>query len=95
MTERRVGTTPIQIERGESLAECLARHSYEAKAPWLRHELKAWSIVGMNHYHVGGERRLYVSMTWQRRICITAEGPDGPEVWDDLARQATREVSGP
>jgi hypothetical protein len=62
------------------------------RLPWQRHELKRWCIVGMNHYHVGGERRLYVSMTWQRRVCITAEGRDGPELWDDLARQSVEAI---
>lgn len=63
-------------------------------SPWHRPELKRWCIVGMNHYHEGGARRLYVSMTWRGPgpYCITAEGPDGPEIWDELARQSTEMI---
>lgn len=56
--------------------------------PWHRPELIGWSIVGMNHYHVQGERRLYVSMVWNKNICIIVEGIDGPELWDELAHRA-------
>ena len=62
-------------------------------APWHRPELKDWSIVGMNHYHLGGIQRLYVAMIWRTRLCITVEGPDGPEVWNELARQAAAVVA--
>lgn len=77
---------PIAAEIETAL--CDARDT--TAMPWHRAELKRWAIVGMNHYHVGGQRRLYVSMTWRGpgRCCITAEGEDGPEIWDNLARQS-------
>lgn len=55
--------------------------------PWQRGILSCWSIVGMNHYFVGGSRRLFVAMMRFDRA-IKAEGPDGPELWADLERQA-------
>lgn len=55
--------------------------------PWDRVELRGWSIVGMNHYHVGGIRRLFVAMTKDGR-CIKAEGVYEPNVWRDLAALA-------
>lgn len=85
---RRSGHSPIRVEPGQSLTEVLTKHQF--RAPWHRPELKRWCIVGMNHYHCGGERRLFVSMTWRGPgpYSITAEGPDGPEIWDELARQS-------
>lgn len=55
--------------------------------PWQRGVLAEWSIVGMNHYHADGRRRLFVALTRQGR-CIQAEGDDEPALWDELARQA-------
>lgn len=63
-----------------------------SELPWQRPELKRWTIVGMNHYHMGGSRRLYVSMVWRGTHCITAEGPDTAELWDDLARQSVNAI---
>ena len=60
--------------------------------PWQRPELKRWSIVGMNHYHMGGARWLYVSMVWRGTHVITAEGPDRPELWDSLAQQSVKAI---
>ncbi len=57
--------------------------------PWDRVELRGWSIVGMNHYHVGGARQLFVAMTKGGR-CITAEGSNEVNVWKDLAMAAFR-----
>jgi hypothetical protein len=62
------------------------------KVPWRRGVLACWAICGMNHYHVAGQRRLFVSMT-RFGNCITAEGPDGPEVWADLERAAQASLS--
>jgi hypothetical protein len=74
----------------EKDAEIASLHAARDTLPWHQAELKRWNIVGMNHYHVGGRRRLYVSMTWRgpSRCCITAEGADGPELWDELARKS-------
>jgi hypothetical protein len=58
--------------------------------PWDRVELRGWSIVGMNHYHVDGERRLFVAMTKDWR-CITAEGSYEINVWNELAARAKAE----
>ena len=55
--------------------------------PWQKPPLGDWAICGMNHYHQNGERFLFVSMT-KDNLCITAEGPDSPEIWEALARQA-------
>jgi len=30
--------------------------------PWQMEPLDKWAICGMNHYHINGERRLFVSM---------------------------------
>lgn len=78
------GPADPRIEQAREMAE--REKAYVP--PWHRNGLHVWSIVGMNHYHAGGQRRLYVSMTWRLTVCITAEGLDGPEIWDDLARQA-------
>lgn len=55
--------------------------------PWKRPELADWRIVGMNHYRQNGAERLYVAMT-SGVLVIQAEGPDGPLLWDELARKA-------
>jgi hypothetical protein len=60
--------------------------------PWQRPELKRWCIVGMNHYHMGGQRRIYVSMVWQGLVRITAEGLDDGAIWDSLARQSVAAI---
>lgn len=55
--------------------------------PWNGPDLRGWAIVGMNHYHVEGERRLFVAMTMGDR-CIKAEGPNEVGVFNDLTRAA-------
>jgi hypothetical protein len=55
--------------------------------PWLSPPLSDWSIVGMNHYHVDGERMLFVSMAKDGR-CIVEEGPDDNHLWNRLWRKA-------
>ncbi|MEW8120040.1 MAG: hypothetical protein AB2792_23005, partial [Candidatus Thiodiazotropha sp.] len=57
------------------------------KYPWKDGPLNAWSIVGMNHYHVAGERFLFVSMTKDGK-CITAEGKDDKYLWNRLCHAA-------
>lgn len=57
-------------------------------APWMLPPLNEWTIVGMNHYHVNGERRLFVAMTKDGR-CIQEEGPDDVYLWDRLWHKAT------
>jgi len=58
-----------------------------SEMPWDRVELRGWSLVGMNHYHVNGERRLFVAMTDSAGRCVKAEGRDEVEVFKSLARQ--------
>lgn len=55
---------------------------------WARPELAGWDIVGMNHYSIDGERRLFVAMVKGDRW-IRAEGDD-EKVFDQLALEAVR-----
>lgn len=55
--------------------------------PWEIDALIDWDIVGMNHYHSEGGRRLFVAMT-KDGCCIKAEGPETSEIWRSLAVQA-------
>lgn len=62
------------------------------KTPWKLEPLNEWAICGMNHYHVKGEKLLFVSMTRKGR-CIVEEGPDDEFLWIRLgvkARKAMR-----
>jgi hypothetical protein len=55
--------------------------------PWTVPPLNQWSIVGMNHYHVNGDRCLFVAMV-KDGLCIKEEGPDSALLWLRLAQQA-------
>lgn len=55
--------------------------------PWNITPLDEWSIVGMNHYHVNGERRLFVAMIKGDR-CIVEEGADDEYLWNRLCHKA-------
>lgn len=55
--------------------------------PWKLGVLEEWSIVGMNHYHIAGERFLFVSMTKDGRR-ITEEGKDDEYLWNRLWHKA-------
>ena len=57
--------------------------------PWQEPPLNCWAICGMNHYHISGERYLFVSMTRNGK-CITEEGKDGPDLWDRLRQKAIK-----
>lgn len=57
------------------------------RPPWLQKPLDEWAIVGMNHYHVNGERRLFVAMT-KGGACIVEEGPDEKYLWNRLWNKA-------
>ena len=59
------------------------------KMPWMEGPLSEWSICGMNHYHVNGERFLFVSMTKDGN-CITQEGKDDEYLWNRLCHDAWR-----
>lgn len=55
--------------------------------PWKQGVLAYWNICGMNHYHMDGDKRLFVSMT-RRDKCIVEEGIDNQELWDRLEAKA-------
>ena len=55
--------------------------------PWQQGPLACWAICGMNHYHVAGERYLFVSMTRFGK-CITEEGKDDQYLWNRLWHKA-------
>ena len=63
-----------------------------ATRPWAIKPLDEWSIVGMNHYHVNGERFLFVALT-KNGVCITEEGKDDEYLWNRLWNKATKEPS--
>jgi hypothetical protein len=58
-----------------------------AMFPWHDPVFAGWSIVGMNHYHVSGERRLFVAMT-RENCCIKVEGRDDGRLWNALRAKA-------
>lgn len=70
-----------------NLQSLLANREATETPPWQISPLDEWAICGMNHYHVGGERMLFVSMTKDGR-CITSEGKDNWVVWNNLMLQA-------
>ena len=57
------------------------------KHPWQQPPLDTWSIVGMNHYHVSGEKYLFVSMAKDGK-CITEEGKDDEYLWNTRCHKA-------
>ena len=56
---------------------------------WQYGVLKEWSICGMNHYHVNGEKFLFVSMV-KDGVCITEEGKDDHYLWNRLWHKADK-----
>ena len=61
--------------------------------PWQVKPLDEWSIVGMNHYHVDGTKRLFVAMT-KDGLSIQAEGPDTALLWKELKQKAHKAMIG-
>ena len=59
--------------------------------PWKLIPLDEWAIVGMNHYHIDGERRLFVAMTKDGK-CIKEEGADDKYLWNRLWHKAKKEA---
>ena len=57
------------------------------KFPWLMKPLDEWSICGMNHYNIAGEKFLFVSMV-KNCVCITEEGNDNEYLWKRLWHKA-------
>lgn len=68
---------------GSNMADAL----FPNVPPWRTDKLKDWSISGMNHYHVKGEKSLFVSMTLNN-YTIVAEGFDEIRVWGTLEQKA-------
>lgn len=64
--------------------------SERAPLPWHHPDLEGWSIVGMNHYHQDGQRRLFIAMTNDAGRCIQTEGPDAPALWVRLRVMAAK-----
>lgn len=62
---------------------------YEPRRPWQMKPLDEWSIVGMNHYRINGERRLFVAMT-KDGACIVEEGGDDQFLWNRLWHKAVK-----
>ncbi len=60
------------------------------QCPWQYLPLSDWSICGMNHYHIKGEKFLFVSMVRDGK-CITAEGKDDENLWQKLRSDAVKE----
>lgn len=63
-----------------------------APMPWMLGPLAQWSIVGMNHYHVSGQRRLFVAMV-KDGVCIKEEGPDDVYLWNRLWHKAVERTN--
>jgi len=57
------------------------------KSPWQVGPLTEWSIVGMNHYYVNGEKRLFVAMI-NGDHCIKEEGIEDEYLWNRLCHKA-------
>lgn len=60
----------------------------EYSPPWAVKPLSEWSICGMNHYFVDGNKRLFVAMTKNGR-CIVEEGQESVCLWNRLRKKAT------
>ena len=69
----------------------IANKSESPNCPWLQSPLDELDIVGMNHYHIAGEKMLFVAMTKNGR-CITEEGPDDNDLWSRLRHKARVEI---
>ncbi len=56
-------------------------------APWKMSPLDEWSIVGMNHYSINGQKQIFVAMIKGDR-CIVEEGADDQYLWNRLWHKA-------
>jgi hypothetical protein len=56
--------------------------------------LDQWSIIGMNHYYIAGERFLFVAMAKDGQ-CIKEEGRDDEYLWNRLWHKAVNLASSP
>lgn len=58
------------------------------RLPFEDYPLNKWSIVGMNHFRINGEKWLYCSMVDGRGNCITAQGQKAEDVFKELEFKA-------
>lgn len=60
--------------------------------PWRQGCLEKWSIIGMNHYHVAGEKFIFVCMGRKSDdgagFYIQQEGRDDVYLWNRLLASA-------
>lgn len=61
--------------------------------PWKDKAFTEWSIVGMNHYFLAGQKRLFVAMV-KAEHCIVEEGPDDEYLWNRLWHKARKYAEG-
>ncbi len=75
----------------EQLQEQL-KEAKEKIDPFTDEIISSWSICGMNHYHVEGERYLFVSLVKDGR-CVTHEGLVSDTLfWAKLRMKAANDV---
>lgn len=72
------------MDSGQLFRAVIDRCHKDTAYPWMMPPLDKWSICGMNHYHVGGEKRLFVAMTKDGK-CIKQEGDNTWAIWNNLA----------
>ena len=58
--------------------------------PWKHPDLVDWSIVGMNHYYVNGNRRRIFIAIVRDNYCVKVEGQDISATWEELRLKAQR-----
>lgn len=75
----------VAVDRG--VRRPVSNHG-DMRAPWLRGPLVDWAIVGMNHYRMHGQKRLFVAMTNGEGLCIQEEGADDEYLWNRLCHKA-------
>lgn len=64
----------------------------DQELPWNKKPLDEWDIVGMNHYHIKGEKYLFCAMTKDKnKKCIKEEGKNEREVFKELREKARKE----
>lgn len=57
--------------------------------PWKQPPLDKWSIIGMNHYVMDGEKRLFVAMVKDEHY-IKEQGNDDKYLWNRLWHKASK-----
>ena len=89
-----MSTDTYVYDTAESESNAQQRESeMRLEFPWEVAPLNEWVIFGMYHYHLHGDRCLFVSMTKNGR-CITEEGSDDGDLWHRLREKALVEEVG-